>query len=266
MQGKEPRPQGTLRAGLARSPSPLHGVRQVRKKQPPVRERGFPPVCAHLQGVRLMTFLPAPRPAARKRSRCRLPVLLSCRPHGDAWASFGPLQVWLRGQERQETPQRMTPLTVRAQGKERKEPSPYHGPPSGRTALPYPGEGENHPSHRPRAAPPDRRPMMKGRIPQPDDPLRQPAPPHPWDVPQAVAPVPALWSARLPQRMREWSQQPSYGRARLRWMDAPHGRRLSAVRRSEADPLPARMSPPPQRSGQQKAPLPMRTSVRQSRT
>ena len=185
----------------------------MRKKQPPVREQGFPPVCAHRR-VRLMTFLPSLRPAVRKRSRCRLPALLSCRPHGGARVSFCPLQVWLRGREQQESPQQRGPLPVRAQEKKRPGPSPYHGPPSGRTTLPYPEERENHPNHRPRAAPPDRRPMTTGRIPQPDDPLRQPVPPHPWGVPQAVAPVPALWSDRLPPRMRAWLQQPSCGRAR----------------------------------------------------
>ena len=117
VQDKGPRPQGTLRAGLARSPSPLRGVRQVRKKQPPVRERSFPPVCAHRR-VRLMTLLPVLRPAARKRSRCRLPTPLPCRPHGDAWVSFGPPQVWLRGRERQQQqPRRRRPLPVRIQEK-----------------------------------------------------------------------------------------------------------------------------------------------------
>lgn len=266
MQDKGPRPQGTLRAGQSRLPPLLRGVRQMRKKQPPVREQGFPPACAHRR-VRLMTFLPSLRPAVRKRSRCRLPALLSCRPHGDARVSFCPLQVWLRGRGQQEPPQQRGPLPVRAQEKKRPGPSPYHGPPSGRPTLPYPEERENHPSHRPRAALPDRRPMTTGRIPQPDDPLRQPAPPHPWDVPQAVAPVPALWSDRLLPRMRERSQQPSCGRAHRKWRHARHGRRLSAVRRSEADPLPAWMTPPPQRTGQQKASLPVvRPPVRQTRT
>lgn len=266
MQDKGPRLQGTLRAGQSRLPPHLRGVRQMRKKQPPVREQGFPPACAHRR-VRLMTFLPSLRPAVRKRSRCRLPALLSCRPHGDARVSFCPLQVWLRGREQQEPPQQRGPLPVRAQEKKRPGPSPYHGPPSGRTTLPYPKERENHPSHRPRAALPDRRPMTTGRIPQPDDPLRQPVPPHPWVVPQAVAPVPALWSDRLPPRMRERSQQPSCGRAHRKWGHARHGRRLSAVRRSEADPLPVRMLPPPQRTGQQKASLPVvRPPVRQTRT
>ena len=90
-------------------------------------------------------------------------------------------------------------------------------------ASPIRRKGKNHPSRRPRAAPPDRRPMTTDRIPQPDDPPRQPVPPHPWDVPQAVAPVPALWSDRLLLRMREWSQQPSCGRARRKWGHARHG-------------------------------------------
>ena len=84
MQDKGPRPQGTLRAGQSRLPPLLRGVRQIRKKQPPVREQDFPPAFAHRR-VRLVTFLPSLRPAVRKRSRCRLPALLSCRPHGGAW-------------------------------------------------------------------------------------------------------------------------------------------------------------------------------------
>ena len=207
------------------------------------------------------------QPRPREPARPRPQVQPSDCPHDDVWGSFLPPQVWLRGREQQEPPQRRVPLTVRLQEKKRPGPSPYHGPPSGRTTLPYPKERGNHPSHRPRAAPPDRRPMTTGRIPPPDDPLRQPVPPHPWDVPQAVVPVPALWSDRLPPRMRERSQQPSCGRAHRKWGHARHGRRLSAVRRSEADPLPARMLPPPQRTDQQKASLPVvRPPVRQTRT
>lgn len=218
----------------------------MRKKQPPVREQGFPPACAHLQGVRLVTLLPSLRPAVRKRSRCRLPALLSCRPHGDAWVSFCPLQVWLRGRGQQEPPQQ-------------------RGPPSGRTTLPYPEERENHPNHRPRAAPPDRRPMTTGRIPQPDDPLRQPVPPHPWGVPQAVAPVPALWSDRLPPRMRAWLQQPSCGRARRMRLDAPRGKRLFALRQAGAAPHQAQRPPHQLHAEQRKIPLTVGPSVRQPR-
>ena len=218
----------------------------MRKKQPPVREQGFPPACAHLQGVRLVTLLPSLRPAVRKRSRCRLPALLSCRPHGDARVSFCPLQVWLRGRGQQEPPQQ-------------------RGPPSGRTTLPYPEERENHPSRRPRAAPPDRRPMTTDRIPQPDDPPRQPVPPHPWVVPQAVAPVPALWSDRLPPRMREWLQQPSCDRARRKWRHARHGRRLSALRQAGAAPHQAQRPPHQLHAEQRKIPLPVGPSVRQPR-
>lgn len=236
----------------------------MRKKQPPVREQDFPPVCAHRR-VRLVTLLPVLRPSARERSRCRLPALLPCRPHGGAWVSFCPLQVWLRGREQQEPPQQRGPLPVRAQEKKRPGPSPYHGPPSGRTTLPYPEERENHPSHRPRAAPPDRRPMTTGRIPQPDDPLRQPVPPHPWVVPQAVAPVPALWSDRLPPRMRERSQQPSCGRARRMRLDAPRGKRLSALRQAGAAPHQAQRPPHQLHAEQRKIPLPVGPSVRQPR-
>ncbi len=237
----------------------------MRKKQPPVREQGFPPACAHLQGVRLVTLPPVLRPSARERSRCRLPALLSCRPHGGARVSFCPLQVWLRGREQQESPQQRGPLPVRAQEKKRPGPSPYHGPPSGRTTLPYPEERENHPNHRPRAAPPDRRPMTTGRIPQPDDPLRQPVQPHPWGVPQAVAPVPALWSDRLPPRMRAWLQQPSCGRARRMRLDAPRGKRLFALRQTGAAPHQAQRPPHQQHAGQRKIPLPVGPSVRQPR-
>lgn len=236
----------------------------MRKKQPPVREQGFPPVCAHRR-VRLVTLLPSLRPAARERSRCRLPALLSCRPHGGARVSFCPLQVWLRGREQQESPQQRGPLPVRAQEKKRPGPSPYHGPPSGRTTLPYPEERENHPNHRPRAAPPDRRPMTTGRIPQPDDPLRQPVPPHPWGVPQAVAPVPALWSDRLPPRMRAWLQQPSCGRARRMRLDAPRGKRLFALRQAGAAPHQAQRPPHQLHAEQRKIPLTVGPSVRQPR-
>ena len=228
-----------------------------------------PPHQLHAEQRKIpLTVGPSVRqPRPREPARPRPQVQPSDCPHDDVWGSFLPPQVWLRGRGQQEPPQRRAPLPVRIQEKQRPGPSPYHGPPSGRTTLPYPEERENHPSHRPRAALPDRRPMTTGRIPQPDDPPRQPVPPHPWDVPQAVAPVPALWSDRLLLRMREWSQQPSCGRARRKWGHARHGRRLSAVRRSEADPLPARMTPPPQRTGQQKASLPVvRPPVRQTRT
>ena len=176
-----------------------------------------------------------------------------------------PPQVWLRGRGQQEPPQRRAPLPVRIQEKQRPGPSPYHGPPSGRTTLPYPEERENHPSHRPRAAPPDRRPMTTGRIPQPDDPLRQPVPPHPWVVPQAVAPVPALWSDRLPPRMREWLQQPSCGRARRMRLDAPRGKRLSALRQAGAAPHQAQRPPHQLHAEQRKIPLTVGPSVRQPR-
>ena len=228
----------------------------------PVRTR---PQKAFQGQIPLPVLSPALRPQKEKRPRHRAPRQPSCRPHGDAGGRSWLLRARAQERERTERPPRSGPPQVRAWGKGRQVSSQRSGPLFGETELRHTGARENRPSHRPRAAPPDRRPMTTGRIPQPDDPPRQPAPPHPWDAREPAAPS-APRSAPPLRQVQVRSRQFSCGPARRKWTNGAHGKKEPALRQHKTVPLPARMPPLPPQTGQQKAPLPVWPPVLQPRT
>ena len=228
----------------------------------PVRTR---PQKAFQGQIPLPVLPPDLRPHGGKTPHYRARRQFSCRPHGDAGGRSWLLRARAQERERTERPLRSGPPQVRARGKGRQVPSQRGGPLFGETELRHTGARKNRPSHRPRAAPPDRRPMTTGRIPRPGDPPRQPAPPHPWDAREPAAP-PAPRSAPPLRQVQVTSRQFSCGPARRKWTNGAHGKKEPSLRQHETVPLPAQMPPLPPQTGQQKAPLPVWAPVLQPRT